>query len=46
MEVKKRGQKLSEVSTGYALGNRVPVVEVVKVYMQEPRERPRGLKRH
>ena len=42
LESKKRGQKLSELGTVYALAKRVPVVEVVKVTLQEPMERSRA----
>ena len=42
LEVKNRGQTLSEVGTVYAVAKRVPVVEVVKVTFQEPRKRPRA----
>ena len=42
LEGKKRGQKLSELGTVYALAKRVPLVKVVKVTLQEPRERSRA----
>ena len=42
LESKKRGQKLSKLGTVYALAKRVPVVEVVKVTLQEPMERSRA----
>ena len=42
LEGKKRGQKLSELGTIYALAKRVPLVKVVKVTLQEPSEKPRA----
>ena len=42
LEVKKGVLTLSEVGTVYALAKRLPVVEVVKVTLQEPKKKPRA----